>query len=174
MKTALLILLSIAATAAGARVSVPLPFGEAPMTLQTLVVCFTALALPTGPAALAMILYVGLGVAGVPLFAGGASGIEVLQGPSGGYLVGFIAAVPMAALFKMIFSGDRLFTQMLFAALFAHAAILALGAIWLHYGLDRTWFTALDRGVWPYTLGGILKSVVAAGAAAWVTSPKTA
>lgn len=172
MKVALLILLSVAATAAGARVAVPLPFGEAPMTLQTLVVCFTALALPAGPAALAMILYVGLGVAGVPVFAHGAHGLAVLQGPSGGYLVGFIAAVPVAALFKLIFSGDRLFTQMLFAALFAHAIILALGAIWLHYGLDRTWFTALDAGVWPYTLGAVLKSVVAAGAATWVMASK--
>lgn len=172
MKTALLILLSVAATAAGARVSVPLPFGEAPMTLQTLVVCFTALALPVWPAAVAMLLYVGLGVAGVPIFASGAAGVEVLQGPSGGYLVGFVVAVPVAALFKMIFAGDRMFTQMLFGALFAHAAILALGAVWLHYGLDRTWFTTLDRGVWPFTLGAVLKSVVAAGAATWVTASK--
>lgn len=172
MKTAVFIALSIAATAAGARLSVPLPFGEAPMTLQTLVVCFTALALPLGPALGAMILYVGLGVAGVPLFAGGAHGLAVLEGPSGGYLVGFIAAVPVAALFKLIFSGDRVFTQMLFAAIFAHVAILALGATWLHYGLERTWFTALDAGVWPYTLGALLKSVVAAGAATWVMRSK--
>jgi biotin transport system substrate-specific component len=172
VKTALLILLAAGATAAGARVSVPLPFGEAPMTLQTLVVCFTALVLAPGPALLAMALYVGLGVAGVPVFAGGASGLEVLKGPSGGYLVGFLAAVPMAALFKFVFSGDRLFTQMFFAALFAHVAILGLGAAWLHYGLGRSWYIALDRGVWPFVLGGILKSAVAALAASWVLASK--
>lgn len=172
MKSALLILLAAGATAAGARVEVPLPLGEQPMTLQTLVVCFTALALSPGPALLAMALYVGLGAAGLPVFAGGRSGLEVIQGASGGYLAGFIAAVPVAAVFKLVFSGDRLFTQMCFAALFAHAAILGLGAAWLHYGLGRTWYMALETGVWPYVWGGVVKSVVAAAAAAWVMSPK--
>lgn len=179
MKTALFVLLATAATAAGARVSVPLPLGEAPMTLQTLVVCFTALVLAPGPALLAMALYIALGVGlpfldvpGLPVFAGGASGFEVLKGASGGYLVGFLAAVPVATLFKFIFSGDRLFTQMFFAALFAHVAILGLGAVWLHYGLGRTWYVALDRGVWPFILGGVLKSAGAAAAAAWVLAAK--
>lgn len=174
MKAAILILMCTAATAAGARVVVPLPLTEAPMTLQTLAVCLTALCLPFGHALLAMLLYVGLGVAGLPIFAGGASGVEVLQGPSGGYLVGFVAAVPAVALGKLVFSGDRLITQMIFAGLFAHVAILGLGAAWLHYGpLARTWYLALDRGVWPYLLGAVLKSAVAGVVAAWISSTKS-
>lgn len=167
-----MILLCTAATAAGARIQVPLPFSEAPHTLQSLVVCFTALVLPFGHALLAMGLYIGLGAVGVPLFAGGASGLEVIKGPSGGYLAGFLAAVPAAALGKLIFSGDRLATQMIFAALFAHVAILGLGAVWLHFGLGRTWFVALDNGVWPFLVGAALKSLVAGVLAAWVMATK--
>jgi biotin transport system substrate-specific component len=64
-----------------------------PITLQTLAVMLTGLALGPGRAFAAVGLYVLLGLAGLPIFSGGRSGLGVLAGPSAGYILAF----PLAA-----------------------------------------------------------------------------
>ncbi|MGH8775551.1 MAG: biotin transporter BioY [Jiangellaceae bacterium] len=61
-----------------------------PVTLQTLGVMLAGLLLGARLAALAVLVYLAIGLAGVPVFAGGAAGPGVFAGPSGGYLVGFV------------------------------------------------------------------------------------
>jgi biotin transport system substrate-specific component len=75
-----------------AWVSVPLPISPVPVTLQTLGVLLAGglLGRLYGPVSVAVYVFVGL--VGVPVFAGGASGIGELVGPRGGYLIGFILA----------------------------------------------------------------------------------
>jgi len=79
-----------ALTAAGAYMAIPLPL--VPMTLQTLFL-YIAAGLLGGPlGALSQIIYLILGIIGLPVFAGGKAGIGVLFGPTGGYLIGFVIA----------------------------------------------------------------------------------
>ena len=75
-----------------AWVSVPLPISPVPVTLQTLGVLLAGglLGRVYGPVSVAVYVFVGL--VGVPVFAGGASGIGELAGPRGGYLIGFVLA----------------------------------------------------------------------------------
>ncbi|MBA3498532.1 MAG: biotin transporter BioY [Gemmatimonadales bacterium] len=85
--------------ALAAQVAVPVPFSPVPMTLQPLAVLAVGglLGAPGGVASL--ILYLGLGIAGLPVFAGGSSGIIHLLGPTGGYLLAFpVAAGVVGAL----------------------------------------------------------------------------
>jgi len=80
-----------AATALGARFEIP--HYPVPYTLQTLVVLLAGAFLGARNGAVSQILYLGAGLAGLPVFAGGAMGLARLVGPTGGYLLAF----PLAA-----------------------------------------------------------------------------
>lgn len=82
-----------ALTAAVAWFKIPLPFTPVPITLQTLVVLMSGAMLGPYYGALSMIIYLVLGAIGLPVFAGGSSGIGALLGPTGGYLFSY----PIAA-----------------------------------------------------------------------------
>ncbi len=77
-----------AGTAAGAYVVIPV--APVPITLQTLFLYVAAGLLGGRVAALSQVVYVLLGVIGLPVFAGGKAGLGILFGPTGGYLLGFI------------------------------------------------------------------------------------
>ncbi|WP_427131795.1 biotin transporter BioY [Pseudarthrobacter sp. S9] len=84
-----------AALVAGSALIAAIPVGGlgVPITLQTLAVMLTGLALGPGRAFAAVGLYVLLGLAGLPIFSGGRSGLGILAGPSAGYIIAF----PLAA-----------------------------------------------------------------------------
>lgn len=82
-----------ALTAAVAWFKIPLPFTPVPITLQTLAVLLSGAMLGSYYGALSMIVYLALGAIGLPVFAGGSSGIGALLGPTGGYLFSY----PIAA-----------------------------------------------------------------------------
>ena len=86
------ITLFAALTALGARVAIPLPFTPVPVTLQVLFPLLAGLLLGSKRGALSQAEYVAAGLAGLPIFAKGGSGLAYLFGPTGGYLLGFIAA----------------------------------------------------------------------------------
>lgn len=81
--------------AAGALITVPI--GPVPVTLQVLVVAVAALVLTPAEALLALVAYLAIGAAGAPVFSGGAGGLGVLAGPTGGFLVGFALGAPAGA-----------------------------------------------------------------------------
>ncbi len=69
-----------------------LPFTPVPVTMQVLTVIFSAIMLG-GPWALtSQLLYISMGLAGLPVFAGFKSGPMVLAGPTAGYIIGFAVA----------------------------------------------------------------------------------
>jgi len=78
-----------ALTAMGALISIPLQ--PVPVTLQTLFLYLAGSLLGGGLGALSQTVYIMLGVIGLPVFSGGKAGLGVLMGPTGGYLVGFVA-----------------------------------------------------------------------------------
>ena len=91
-RTQLLILTSMftVLTAAGAFIKIPI--GPVPISLQFLFVCLAGICLGPKFGAVSQLLYVGLGLAGLPIFAAG-GGLGYVFNPSFGYLIGFIPAV---------------------------------------------------------------------------------
>jgi len=75
----------------GARLAVPLPGTPVPGTLQTLPVLMAGLFLGPGPGCLSQAIYLALGLGGLPVFALPGAGPAYLIGPTGGYLIGFVA-----------------------------------------------------------------------------------
>ncbi len=81
------IFLFTALTAAGAQVEIP--HQPVPYTLQTFFVLLGAAFLGSRNGSLSQLLYLGIGLAGGPVFSGGSFGLARLIGPSGGYLLSF-------------------------------------------------------------------------------------
>jgi biotin transport system substrate-specific component len=146
--------------AAGAYVAIPV--GPVPFTLQVLVVLLAGMALGPRLGALSAAAYLVLGLV-APVYAGGASGLAVLLGPTGGYLWGF---VPAALVAGAVAGGGRASLARLTAAgLAGLVPIYLLGALWLALQLGVGLSSAALAGVLPFVWADVLKAVVAALAA---------
>lgn len=141
-----------------AQLEIPLPL--IPISGQTLAVGLSATVLGSLRGASAMIIYAGMGVAGLPVFAGGASGWEVVSGTSGGYILGFIPAAYLIGL--LIERKGIQLTTAIYANLVGTALILLCGMIQLQSLLDLSWSEALKAGVIPFLPVGIIKALLAA------------
>lgn len=150
-------------TALGAHVRIPLPWTPVPITLQTFFVQLAGATLGPvlGPASQA--LYLLAGAAGLPVFAGGASGISyLLQGPTTGYLVGFlVATVLVGRLVRR--REDPGILGILLSMAAGGLAVYACGVSWLLWSLGLSPASALAKGVLPFLAGDVVKTCAAAG-----------
>src|SRR3989344_1685669 len=143
----------------------PLPFTPVPITLQTLAVLLSGALLGPYYGALSMLLYIGVGALGLPVFAGGSSGIGVLLGPTGGYLFSyFIAAFVIGKLVEKRTKANK-------ELRFAHYAVAMLAGtliIYLLGGLQGMLVTGLSvkaiiiGWVVPFIIGDAIKLLLAA------------
>jgi len=142
-----------------AQIAIPLPFTPVPLTLQTFAVLLAGAALGSLRGVLAMTVYAAAGIAGVPWFAEGSSGLAM---PSFGYIVGFIVA---AGIVGRIAQGGATRTVWSTAGLMVlgNLVIYAVGVTWLKFAIDATWATALQLGVAPFLIGDVVKIALAAG-----------
>jgi biotin transport system substrate-specific component len=142
-----------------AQVIIPLPFTPVPLTLQTFAVLLAASALGTMRAVLAMTLYAVAGIAGVPWFAGGSSGIAM---PSFGYILGFIAAAFVVGHLAER-GATRSVPNMAGLMVLGNVVIYAIGVTWLAFALNVSAATAIALGLTPFLLGDAIKIAAAAG-----------
>jgi biotin transport system substrate-specific component len=177
-----LITLFAALTAIGARVAIPLPFTPVPVTLQVLFPLLAGLLLGSKRGALSQAEYVAAGLAGLPIFAKGGSGLVYLLGPTGGYLLGFIAAAfvvgELAAKMRAFTKGFdtlRYSTQgaTSLASLGGVAVIYLCGALWFaawlgvtgHLAPTACLTQAWKLGVLPFIAVDVAKALAVAAAA---------
>jgi biotin transport system substrate-specific component len=174
-----LITLFAALTALGARVAIPLPFTPVPLTLQVLFPLLAGLLLGSKRGALSQAEYVAAGLAGLPVFAKGSSGLAYFLGPTGGYLLGFIAAAfvvgELAAIARASTKGFdtlRYSTRgtTFLASLGGVAVIYLCGALWLaawlgvagHLAPTACLTQAWKLGVVPFIAIDVAKALVVA------------
>ena len=146
--------------AAGAFVAIPV--GPVPFTLQVLFVLLAGMVLGPRLGAASVVAYLTLGLL-APVYADGASGIGVLLGPTGGFLLGFIPAVVVTGLIAR--AGPPTLLRLIGAGLLGLVPIYVLGASWLALQLHMSAATAFAAGVAPFVWLDALKAV-AAGLAA--------
>jgi biotin transport system substrate-specific component len=159
-------------TIAAAQVSIPLPFTPVPFTLQPMVVLLGAAALGSRLGASAQVLYLMVGIAGLPVFAASPvlpQGVARLLGPTGGYLMSY----PVAA-FVTGFLAERRFDRRYLTSVVAMAAglgiVFACGVAWIAWGAPHAGLSvALASGLYPFLPADILKVFAAAAVlpAAW-------
>ncbi|MGW6131730.1 biotin transporter BioY [Cellulomonas sp. NPDC055163] len=109
-------------------VQFPVPGLSIPITLQTFGVMLAGIALGARRGALAVLLYVVVGLAGLPVFAQGTGGLAVVAKPSFGYIVGFVLAAALVGFLVSRFAA-RLSPARRYWAIFACATVTSLVAI---------------------------------------------
>ena len=162
-----LVLVGVVLTALAAQVQIPaLPV---PFTLQTLAVLVIAATYGSSRGAITMSAYAVVGVLGFPVFAGGASGIAVIFGATGGFLLGFIfAAALIGRLAELNWSSDAV--KMFVSYVLGSAVIYAIGVPVLAMSAFASDLVAAMTYMLPYLIWDAVKAVIAAALlpTAWV------
>jgi biotin transport system substrate-specific component len=146
--------------AVSAQISIPLPFTPVPVTLQTFAVVLTGALLGSRRGAAAVVAYLAEGLAGLPVFSLGGAGLGHLLGPTGGYLLGFVAAAWITGFLVERRLAARL-PGALFVVVTGHLVPYVTGVAWLGaaVGLPR----ALVLGFVPFLIGDTLKVAASVG-----------
>lgn len=145
--------------ALSAQVAVPVPFSPVPMTLQPLAVLAVGGLLGVTGGVAALVLYLLLGIMGVPVFAGGGSGALHLVGPTGGYLLAFPVAAGVTGLLSAHAPASVL--RVLLACALG-LAIIHLGGVAQLALLGGDPSLAFRVGFLPFLTGDLLKVGLAA------------
>jgi len=156
----LLVVAASLVTAGAAQVEIRLPWTPVPVTGQTFAVLLTGAVLGARRAFFAQCLYLAEGAAGLPFFAGGASGIARILGPTGGYLIAFPFAAALTGLLAER-GWDRRPLTMFAAMLLGSALIFGLGLAHLSAFVPAG--ALLASGLTPFIPGDLIKSALAAG-----------
>ncbi|MCF8012256.1 MAG: biotin transporter BioY [Clostridiales bacterium] len=148
-----------AVTAIGAYIAIPAV--PVPITLQTLFLNLAAVLLGGSLGALSQVIYVLLGIIGLPVFSGGTAGLGVLFGPTGGYLLGFIAgAFIIGKLVEM--KKNPGIAWIIVSMLAGMVVIYIFGALQLSIAGGLSIKKAAVAGVLPFLPGDFLKIIIAA------------
>lgn len=173
------VLFVTALTIIGAQFSVPLPFTPVPFTFQPMVVLVGAAALGARLGMTSQILYLALGIGGLPVFAASPilpQGAARLLGPTGGYLIAYpLAAFVAGWLAERGF--DRRYRTAVAAMVCGLVVVYAGGVSWLALVVQpgRGISGALATGFVPFIVPDLLKLLVAAGALPglwWITGTR--
>lgn len=144
---------------ASAYLSINLPFSPVPITGQTLGVLLIVMALGRVRGTAIVLAYLLEGASGLPVFAGGRSGMAALMGPTGGYLFGFLGAAYVVGYLsdKGWYSG---YLKSIAAMTVGTATIFVCGLAWL--GVMVPDGALLEMGLYPFVPGALIKITVAA------------
>lgn len=140
--------------AACAYISVTLPFSPVPVTGQTFGVLIIAMALGRMRGTAVVLAYLIEGVMGLPVFAGGSSGLVKFIGPTGGYLIGFLGASYVIG--SLADKGwDKGYLKSVFCMVIGTVIIFVTGLLWLSRFVPAE--NTLTMGLYPFIPGAIIK-----------------
>ena len=141
------------------QLAIRLPFTPVPITGQTFAVLLIGMLYGSRMGALTVLTYLAEGLAGLPVFANGAAGLAYAMGPTGGYLIGFVAAAYVVGLLAERGWHKRILTTLL-ALLIADGLIFFFGITYLSTftGLE----SAFHLGLLPFIPGNLLKIALVA------------
>lgn len=150
-----------------AQIEIPLPFTPVPITGQTFGVLIVGASLGSKRGAASLALYLALGAFGLPFFAGGAHGLSIVIGATGGYLIGFVMAVYVIGLLAER-GLERSARTSFIPFLVGTIIIYACGVTRLAFVLG-SFSKAITAGLFPFLIGDAIKIIAASLAlpAAW-------
>lgn len=136
-----------------------LPIGPVPISLTNLVIYIALYALGMTRGTISYLVYLLLGMAGLPVFSGFTSGPGKLFGPTGGYLIGFIPMAVIAGLVIDKWMHNK--ALCLFGMIAGTVVCYAFGTAWLAYQANMDFQAALMAGVIPFIPGDLIKMALA-------------
>lgn len=159
-KQMVLIALMTAVTCVLGPLSIPLPFSPVPISLTNFAIFLAIFILGMKNGTISFIIYLLLGAVGVPVFSSFRGGLQVLAGPTGGYLIGFIFLALIMGFALDHF--DRKLVPTIIGMIIGMAVCYAFGTVWLAKLLSLSFKEGLMMGVIPYLPGDAAKIIFAA------------
>ena len=138
-----------------------IPIGTVPVAFANLVIMLGIYVLGIRDSLISCLLYLTIGAIGLPVFSGMKGGFGILTGPTGGYLVGYLALIGIGGLFICRLSKGNRFLDILGLVL-GTAVLYAFGTAWLAIEAKYTFVQALFIGVVPFIPFDLAKIVLAA------------
>ena len=139
------------------QLSLPIPFTTVPLTLQTFGLVIISVVLGKKIGTFSILIWALLGTIGIPVFSGFSSGIGILLGPTGGYIIGFIFMA-----FIIGYSSSNKNKVILFLGVYIGQAIqYTFGVIQLKIVLGLNMKNALLAGLYPFLLKDIMTITIA-------------
>lgn len=151
---------AIAAALLSALAPVSIPIGIVPITLATLVVYIIGCVLTPLDALLSVLVYIGLGAMGMPVFSGYMGGIAKLAGPTGGFIIGYVPAVFLQSLIVKHFKDKKV--MYIVSIIVSTIIIYGLGLAWFLVSTDGKYSfnQAMMACVYPFIPGDLVKLVL--------------
>lgn len=159
-KQMVLIALMTTVTCVLGPLSIPLPFSPVPISLTNFAIFLAIFVLGMKSGTISFIIYLLLGAIGVPVFSSFRGGLQVLAGPTGGYLIGFIFLALIMGFALEHF--DRKLVPTIIGMIIGMAVCYAFGTVWLAKLLSLSFKEGLMMGVIPYLPGDAAKIIIAA------------
>lgn len=136
-----------------------IPIGPVPISLTNLVIYFSLYILGMKKGTLSYLIYLLIGMVGLPVFSGFTSGPGKLFGPTGGYLIGFIPMAILAGILIDRYTNKKLIC--LLGMIVGTAICYAFGTIWLAYQAHMDFTSAIWAGVIPFIPADFIKMLLA-------------
>ena len=134
------------------------PIGPVPISLTNLVIYFSLFILGTKKGTISYLIYLLLGLVGLPVFSGFTGGPAKLAGPTGGYIIGFIVMAVIAGL--VIDNCHKPLIQLV--GMIAGTIVCYLfGTVWFCIVADSTFKAALGICVIPFIPADLIKMIIA-------------
>ena len=160
---AMMIIAASALVALAARFAVPLPGTPVPLSLVNFAVLLVGMAMGGKRGFAAMVLYLGEGLAGLPVFSPtGPGGLAQLLGPTGGFLIAYPVVAFLAG---WLFQEKRDFKTAIAAATVGEIVLFVLGLNWLLVLFRVPLSQAAAWGLYPFLAAEVVKVAAAAGIA---------
>ena len=138
--------------------SIPIPISPVPISLTNLAIYLTVCLLGWKFGTISYLIYLLIGIAGLPVFSGFSSGFAKLLGPTGGYLIGFI---PMAIIAGIVIDKFTNRGIQILGMIVGTAICYAFGTAWFCFQSGYTVGAALAVCVIPFIPADLCKMVIA-------------
>ncbi|MCI6676917.1 MAG: biotin transporter BioY [Clostridiales bacterium] len=139
------------------QIAIPLPL--VPINLALFAVHLSGAVLGTGYGTLSIFIYMILGVVGIPVFQGFLAGPSVLLGPTGGYIIGYLAAAAIAG-FTASHFGYRLHVLCIGMSI-GVIVCYVIGTVWFMIIMKTGFIESLSSCVFPFLPGDVIKILLA-------------
>lgn len=158
-KTKQLVLIALFSAIICVSSLISIPIGAVPISLQSLAIMIAGLCLKPKEAASSVLVYILIGAVGIPVFAGAKSGVGVLVGPTGGYIVGFlVGAFVISKFVEKKFSLQNAALGLFLGGL---VVVYLIGVCWLCYQTNMPIEKAIKVGMLIFIPGDLFKMVIA-------------
>ena len=148
-----------ALTVVFAQIIIPLPFSPVPFSMGIMAVLLSGMILDRAYAAGAQLVYILLGLVGIPVFGGFSGGPSVLFGMTGGYIIAYpIMAFLVASIPKWMHK--RSFFTYLLGMIAALFVCYLLGSLWFMVVAKTSWWQSILTGVAPFVIFDCIKAVL--------------